>query len=122
MVPGVLQCDRCPQAGRCPGHLARDRARVHRGQRPPAIAGVLVEHGRPENTPVVVVQSAGTDRQRRLTGRLDGLAALMEVEDVRPPATIVIGRWPLRQTRRSRSSSDSVRDSVPAQTFERKTK
>lgn len=76
----------------------------------PKIAGVLVEHGRPENTPVVVVQSAGTDRQRRLTGRLDGLAALMEVEDVRPPTTIVIGRWPLRQTRRSRCRPQVARE------------
>jgi siroheme synthase len=57
----------------------------------PKIAGVLLEHGRPADTPVLVVENAGTDRQRRLTGRLDALAALVETEAVRPPATIVIG-------------------------------
>jgi sirohydrochlorin cobaltochelatase len=57
----------------------------------PKIAGALLEHGRSEDTPVLVVENAGTERQRRLTARLDGLAALMDTEAVRPPATIVIG-------------------------------
>jgi sirohydrochlorin cobaltochelatase len=57
----------------------------------PKIAGALLEHGRPGDTPVAVLENAGTPRQRRLDTRLDGLAELVVREQVRPPATIVIG-------------------------------
>jgi sirohydrochlorin cobaltochelatase len=55
------------------------------------IAAVLIEHGRPGDTPVVVVENAATPRQRVLRGRLDGLGALMTSAQVQPPATVVVG-------------------------------
>lgn len=55
------------------------------------IAAVLIEHGRREDTPVVVVENAATARQRVLRDRLDGLGELVASARVRPPATIVVG-------------------------------
>jgi uroporphyrin-III C-methyltransferase len=52
-----------------------------------AIGARLMAGGRPADTPVAVVERAGTSAQRVLRGRLDELAAL----EVSPPATIVIG-------------------------------
>jgi siroheme synthase len=52
-----------------------------------AIAARLMAGGRAADTPVAVVERAGTSAQRVLRGRLDELAAL----EVSPPATIVIG-------------------------------
>ena len=43
--------------------------------------------GRPADTPVAVVERAGTTRQRTVRGQLDELGDL----DVSSPATIVIG-------------------------------
>jgi sirohydrochlorin cobaltochelatase len=57
----------------------------------PKIAATLLEHGRPDDTPVTVVQSAGTDQQRVLTGRLAELADLITTADVHPPAVIAVG-------------------------------
>ena len=51
------------------------------------IAARLMAGGRPADTPVAVVERAGTARQRTVRGRLDELADL----DVASPATIVIG-------------------------------
>ena len=47
----------------------------------------LIAGGRPEATPVAVVERAGTSRQRVVRGRLNELAGL----DVSSPATIVVG-------------------------------
>jgi uroporphyrin-III C-methyltransferase len=52
-----------------------------------AIAARLMVGGRSPDTPVAVVERAGTPAQRVLRGRLDELAGL----EVSPPATIVIG-------------------------------
>ena len=52
-----------------------------------SIAASLMAGGRPADTPVAVVERAGTARQRTVRGRLDGLAG----HDVASPATIVIG-------------------------------
>jgi uroporphyrin-III C-methyltransferase len=52
-----------------------------------AIAARLMVGGRSPDTPVAVVERAGTPAQRVLRGRLDELATL----DISPPATIVIG-------------------------------
>jgi sirohydrochlorin cobaltochelatase len=56
------------------------------------IAAVLVEHGRPGDTPVSVVERAGTAHQRVLAGDLSGLATLMTAEEVVAPALVVVGR------------------------------
>ena len=52
-----------------------------------SISRRLIAGGRPEATPVAVVERAGTSRQRVVRGRLDELAGL----DVSSPATIVVG-------------------------------
>jgi len=52
-----------------------------------AIAARLMAGGRPPDTPVAVVERAGTPAQRVLRGRLDELTFL----EISPPATIVIG-------------------------------
>jgi sirohydrochlorin cobaltochelatase len=60
---------------------------VHAGE----IAAALIEHGRPESTPAVVVENASTPRQRVLPTRLDRLGALVTSAAIQPPATIVVG-------------------------------
>ncbi|WP_164704691.1 Rv2231c family pyridoxal phosphate-dependent protein CobC [Blastococcus litoris] len=57
----------------------------------PAIAAALVAHGRAPDTPVAVVVEGASDRQRVLRTTLDGLAATMAREAVRPPAVWVVG-------------------------------
>ena len=52
-----------------------------------SIAARLMGGGRPADTPVAVVERAGTTRQRAVRGHLDELGDL----DVSSPATIVIG-------------------------------
>ena len=52
-----------------------------------SIAARLIGGGRPADTPVAVVERAGTTRQRAVRGQLDELGDL----DVSSPATIVIG-------------------------------
>jgi uroporphyrin-III C-methyltransferase len=52
-----------------------------------SIAARLLAGGRPADTPVAVVERAGTTRQRTVRGQLDELGDL----DVSSPATIVIG-------------------------------
>jgi uroporphyrin-III C-methyltransferase len=52
-----------------------------------SIAARLIAGGRPAGTPVVVVERAGTERQRTIRGRLDELGDFA----VTSPATIVIG-------------------------------
>ncbi|MDQ1605419.1 MAG: uroporphyrin-III C-methyltransferase / precorrin-2 dehydrogenase / sirohydrochlorin ferrochelatase [Actinomycetota bacterium] len=51
----------------------------------------LVAHGKPAATPVAVVESGFTDRQRTTTGTLESIARLAEERGVQPPAVVVIG-------------------------------
>ncbi|MFF0152904.1 uroporphyrinogen-III C-methyltransferase [Micromonospora sp. NPDC005203] len=55
------------------------------------IAAVLIEHGRPPETPVLAVQDAGHPGQRSVPARLDEIGALAAREDIGPPAVFVLG-------------------------------
>jgi uroporphyrin-III C-methyltransferase/precorrin-2 dehydrogenase/sirohydrochlorin ferrochelatase len=54
-------------------------------------AKVLLEGGRPADTPVVVVQHGSTASQRTLRTTLSAAAEQIRAEGIRPPAIIVIG-------------------------------
>jgi uroporphyrin-III C-methyltransferase/precorrin-2 dehydrogenase/sirohydrochlorin ferrochelatase len=54
-------------------------------------AEVLMAHGRPPDTPVVVIQDGTLRRQRTLRSTLDKVADEMAAEGMRPPAVVVIG-------------------------------
>lgn len=56
-----------------------------------AIAATLMEHGRPADTPVAIVQEGTTAAQRRVDATLATVAEIAAAEGVRPPAVIVIG-------------------------------
>ncbi|MFC5723263.1 uroporphyrinogen-III C-methyltransferase [Streptomyces gamaensis] len=56
-----------------------------------AIAGTLVRHGRPADTPVAVVQEGTTATQRRLDATLATVGERVRAEGIRPPAVVVIG-------------------------------
>ena len=56
-----------------------------------SIARALVEHGRPADTPVAVVQEGTTAAQRRVDATLGTVGRRVAEEGVRPPAVIVIG-------------------------------
>ncbi|MER7671579.1 uroporphyrinogen-III C-methyltransferase [Kitasatospora sp. NPDC096128] len=56
-----------------------------------AIAAKLVEHGRPADTPVAIVQEGTTAAQRRVDATLATVAAVVRAEGVKPPAVIVVG-------------------------------
>ena len=58
----------------------------------PAIAAVLVEHGRSPGTPVAVVTDGSTPTQRTLRTTLAGLPSAIVAEEVRPPAVWVVGQ------------------------------
>jgi uroporphyrin-III C-methyltransferase/precorrin-2 dehydrogenase/sirohydrochlorin ferrochelatase len=60
-------------------------------QEAPAICRQLIAHGRAPDTPVALVESATTDRQRIITGTLSSLPVRMERSSVKPPALIIIG-------------------------------
>jgi uroporphyrinogen III methyltransferase/synthase len=55
------------------------------------ISRSLIDRGLPATTPVAVIESATTGRQRTVVGTLENIAQLAEKEHVRPPALIVIG-------------------------------
>jgi uroporphyrin-III C-methyltransferase/precorrin-2 dehydrogenase/sirohydrochlorin ferrochelatase len=57
----------------------------------PAIAGRLVELGRPGSTPVAVVADGSMPTQRTVWSTLAEVAGDLEREQVRPPAIVVIG-------------------------------
>jgi uroporphyrin-III C-methyltransferase / precorrin-2 dehydrogenase / sirohydrochlorin ferrochelatase len=57
----------------------------------PAIAAVLLAHGRPADTPVAVVRHGTTRRQQVVRAPLAEIAAAVAVAALRPPAVIVIG-------------------------------
>ncbi|GAA3450701.1 uroporphyrinogen-III C-methyltransferase [Dactylosporangium matsuzakiense] len=57
----------------------------------PAIASVLLEHGRAPDTPVAVVQEGTTPSQRSVRATLATVADAVKDAGLRPPAVIVIG-------------------------------
>jgi uroporphyrin-III C-methyltransferase / precorrin-2 dehydrogenase / sirohydrochlorin ferrochelatase len=56
-----------------------------------AFAKVLIEGGRPADTPVAVIQEGTTSGQRSLRSTLTKVADAMADEGIRPPAVIVVG-------------------------------
>jgi len=56
-----------------------------------AFADVLIEHGRPADTPVAVIQDGTLRSQRTVRATLAKVADAIADERVRPPAVIVIG-------------------------------
>jgi uroporphyrin-III C-methyltransferase len=56
-----------------------------------AVCRALVAAGRPARQPAVVVQWAGTDRQRSVRATLEDLPALAAAAGIGPPATLVAG-------------------------------
>ena len=52
---------------------------------------MLIEHGRPPDTPVAVVQDGTTKGQRVVRAPLADIADLVAIERIHPPAIIVIG-------------------------------
>ncbi|GGR79687.1 uroporphyrinogen-III C-methyltransferase [Streptomyces humidus] len=55
------------------------------------IAETLVAHGKSPDTPVALVQEGTTAAQRRVDATLATVAETVRVQEVRPPAVIVIG-------------------------------
>ncbi|MBE9374329.1 uroporphyrinogen-III C-methyltransferase [Saccharopolyspora sp. HNM0983] len=54
-------------------------------------AKVLLDNGRPGDTPVAVVQEGTTPGQRALRSTLDAVADDVRTQEVKPPAVVVIG-------------------------------
>jgi uroporphyrin-III C-methyltransferase/precorrin-2 dehydrogenase/sirohydrochlorin ferrochelatase len=57
-----------------------------------AFASVLLEGGRPADTPAAVVQDGTTRNQRVVRSTLDKVADDVVAEGIRPPAVIIIGQ------------------------------
>jgi uroporphyrinogen III methyltransferase/synthase len=57
----------------------------------PAIARELIRHGRSPQTPAMAVRWATRPDQQTIAGTLADLPGLIELNSLRPPATIVIG-------------------------------
>jgi uroporphyrin-III C-methyltransferase/precorrin-2 dehydrogenase/sirohydrochlorin ferrochelatase len=57
----------------------------------PAIAGALMEHGRPGRTPVAIVSDGSTAAQRTVRTTLADLPDVVVREGIRPPAVWVVG-------------------------------
>jgi len=57
----------------------------------PLIARELLEHGRPPDTPVALIERATTPSQRTVTGPLQDIASLAKDQGVKAPALIVVG-------------------------------
>jgi uroporphyrinogen III methyltransferase/synthase len=55
------------------------------------IAGQLMAHGRPADTPVALIRWGTKPEQRTLTGTLGEIAERVRAADFRPPALIVVG-------------------------------
>jgi uroporphyrin-III C-methyltransferase / precorrin-2 dehydrogenase / sirohydrochlorin ferrochelatase len=56
-----------------------------------AIVAALVEHGRPVDTPVAVVQDGSMPAERVVRGTLVDIAVTVAEQGLRPPAVIVVG-------------------------------
>ncbi|WP_214370142.1 uroporphyrinogen-III C-methyltransferase [Pseudonocardia sp. H11422] len=54
-------------------------------------AAALVEHGRPADTPVAVIQDGTTRIQRALRATLSTVAAQVREHEISPPAIVVVG-------------------------------
>ena len=54
-------------------------------------AKVLLDNGRPGDTPVAVVQEGTTTGQHSLSSTLDSVADDVRAQDIKPPAVVVIG-------------------------------
>ena len=52
---------------------------------------LLVEHGRPEDTPVAVVQWASLPRQKTVVGTLSDIAERVQAENLERPAITIVG-------------------------------
>ena len=57
----------------------------------PTIAAALIEHGRPDTTPVAIVSDGSTSSQRTVRTTLRELPKAVADEGVRPPAVWVVG-------------------------------
>jgi len=55
------------------------------------IARRLIEHGRPADTPVAVIEWGTLPRQRTATGTLETIAAVVRAEGIEHPAVTVVG-------------------------------
>ncbi|MFD9884271.1 uroporphyrinogen-III C-methyltransferase [Streptomyces alboflavus] len=55
------------------------------------IAETLTAHGKPQDTPVALIQEGTTAAQRRVDATLATVAEAVRTHEVRPPAVIVIG-------------------------------
>jgi siroheme synthase len=55
------------------------------------LADALIAKGHAGNTPVAVVESGTTDRQRVVRTELGQLAAAQTALDIRPPALLIVG-------------------------------
>jgi uroporphyrinogen III methyltransferase/synthase len=56
-----------------------------------SLMALLVEHGRPQTTPVALVQDASLPSQRTLTGTVGEIADRAESEGLRTPVLIIVG-------------------------------
>ena len=56
------------------------------------VSGQLIKHGLPADTPVALVQQGTTQNQRVVVTDLEGLAATVKREQVKPPTIIIVGR------------------------------
>lgn len=55
------------------------------------VAKKLIEHGRPEDTPVAVIRWGTRADQLTITGTLRDIAAMIRDKDIKPPAVTVVG-------------------------------
>jgi uroporphyrin-III C-methyltransferase/precorrin-2 dehydrogenase/sirohydrochlorin ferrochelatase len=55
------------------------------------IQNKLIEHGRATNTPVAIIENGTRKEQRVVIGTLDDLAQLVEREQIKSPALLIIG-------------------------------
>ncbi|HIE64891.1 MAG TPA: uroporphyrinogen-III C-methyltransferase [Nitrospiria bacterium] len=58
----------------------------------PAIIAKLVDHGRPPDTPIALIQWGSTPSQRTVVGTLETIVARMAEEGLKPPVVMVIGK------------------------------
>jgi uroporphyrin-III C-methyltransferase/precorrin-2 dehydrogenase/sirohydrochlorin ferrochelatase len=57
----------------------------------PIICEQLVKHGLPPNTPIAMVQSATTSKQKVVTGTLEDIQKKAKEAKIKPPALIIVG-------------------------------
>jgi uroporphyrinogen III methyltransferase/synthase len=57
----------------------------------PEWSAELISHGKPADTPVAIVRRCGLPRQEILKTTLGELPALLTVENIRPPAIMIVG-------------------------------